>query len=498
MADVLKQTLYMSSVAADGVFWEDVAGTGAQLNRDITGAETHDSSDTTYLQILVSGDGAGISGDAYVERRWTAAHRTAASVTGPISFLRFIGRSRVTGNGSAGFFAGQIGANVGPPQTLSNSYVLRESDFYTDPATGLTWTNATINTREMGFTFEVMEDDAHYPTFADGRISEFYIEVWGPSATYLTGLSSASVTASSSMLTFSGSGVVVTVPNATIASGTSAVSIYPVARTTGTIVGATIYGLSSVDRFDFTNEKTAGGMITNSFRTASVVYPEGPYGPSFPTLDDITRIVPVSAGYSDGSDSTYVTRSVSCPAGQGRTGSFTWNFGSVYARVHGSLAPVTELSGDLGITAVRIGVRIRLGAELIDSPFSNWLWLVNPGYGNAYAFDSEAPYSTGLVAGQLTGPFYTVTTLIVPAEAPNGTWLYTDGEGFGVAETIASSVFSIDYDITNTNPYTVVAMAQVSEMWVEILGEATPRQEILLSQRFSPSNLVASIANSGG
>lgn len=178
MADVLKQTLYFNAAPTETL--TDINGTNPLLGRNITAAESHDASDTTYHELDVPGDGIGTDGLATTD---VYAVVGTASTAGGLSFLRVKARARVTGAGSSGTWQPRInGTPRGTATALSTSFTDYTQDFTTDPADSNAWTDAKVNAQTFGVLLQAAELDANFPTAAVIRFSEFEVQLWGPNS----------------------------------------------------------------------------------------------------------------------------------------------------------------------------------------------------------------------------------------------------------------------------------------------------------------------------
>lgn len=196
MPDILKQTLYWN--ANPGSTVTDIQNSGASQLRAITAAESHDASDATYARLNCSGDGLSVEGEATND---VEGALQTASVSGTISFLRFIFRHKVaksTGSGSAsGSHQPRInGVARGSAASSSGSFAESSQDFATDPADAAAWTNAKINAQTFGIQqYALTNDPGVYLTNARADLSEFRVEVWGPPLPQTSTPASVSATA---------------------------------------------------------------------------------------------------------------------------------------------------------------------------------------------------------------------------------------------------------------------------------------------------------------
>lgn len=193
MADLLKGTLWW---AADPT-WTlvDTNGTGASFGATLLAAGAHDASDVTHQELLVTGDGVGIEGDANMYTQ----HALTACPAGGIKFVRVKCRARAVLTAGAGAIqaTGQIrlsGVNY-DALTLTGTYQDFTVDLSTDPIDGLPWTVAKVNGHTWGiYARAFTQDPGVWLTAAAVRVAEYTLEVWGEDVTAIpTGASSDAV-----------------------------------------------------------------------------------------------------------------------------------------------------------------------------------------------------------------------------------------------------------------------------------------------------------------
>lgn len=173
---VLLQTLFAVSNRTSVL--TVVSGSGSFVDSPNTFAGTHDASDATV-------DFLGIGGSPGIEHATDRVQYTMQAATIPatsaISFVRVRIRAGALGDPAAYRVTPSInGFTRGTTRTLPVDSLFRDysEDFAADPSDGQAWTSAKINAKAWGFLLDL--DDTVGQENIGNNVSEFSIEVWGP------------------------------------------------------------------------------------------------------------------------------------------------------------------------------------------------------------------------------------------------------------------------------------------------------------------------------
>lgn len=226
MADALKQTLYWSSNPTD--FTDDLNGTGFTVSA-LTAAGSHDSSDSTYGQLVASGNDIDVPSVVWKEY----GYLTSYTQTGAISFVRAVIRARLTKLGGSGTSSWTIYPMVGTATAAgsaspNSSITTFTIDMATNPSTGTGWHAADFASVNFGFDSIVGGNDIS--TSSQARIYEIYFEVWGESGQTLTTTAANAVVAASTGSVVSGL-IALGLAAASCSSNASAPALVPVSVT---------------------------------------------------------------------------------------------------------------------------------------------------------------------------------------------------------------------------------------------------------------------------
>jgi hypothetical protein len=444
MADVLKQSLFWTGNPTFSL--ADLGGSGNFAeNRAITAAESHDANDATYEEVAVGGDGAGTNGDLLA-----TAHRaiTTAAASGVISFVRVRLRGRVTGGGGA---AGSAGPNVsGTPagsSFLSGSFADYSFDLATDPVAGGSWTNAKVNAQTWGLVLDVLFNDAFTPGSALLRVSEFSVELWGPSADSINLPSvgavlapgAAVLTAGVSVLSLPSVGAVLTPGDATLSPGPGAALLALESATVESI------GLDEA----FVKSKADPNALVNVATTVD--------GGSSPVI-----LRSNTAPYGDASDATKTL--LSSPGSWPNSGTLTFDF-------HGTIGS-SSVDGTGPIAGLRLFARIRPRKDA-NAVLNN------------FRFDFAAidrvlsPQPTVYAMPPAVAPFDTVVSDLITLSS-NGVpfeWGTTNDSVWTQAAN--GWRFKVDYSVGGAFAGQF-AQCEVADAWLEVYAVTGSPEEVLL------------------
>jgi hypothetical protein len=451
VADVLKQTLFFAGNPT--LSTTDFVGNGVTVFRTITAAESHDGSDATYYRFSTPSDIFGLGqGDVIAQVSRTI---DSASVTGSISFLRMRARGKkhqVGGDGNVfGRWQPRInGTDRGSQQELGNEVFADFSqDFSTDPADGLAWTNAKVNAQTFGTTLEVITNAATADNQAEVWLSEWFVELWGPSSDTSTP-ASVVLTVSSSAPT----GVL-----GLVTSAPQSVQLNVSSSAPTVVLGGVMSPVESV------------GMVAE-VATLPYAFQKSGFDPTQNTplasmLD--TGVAPItirsaSATYNDQSLATATLQN----HGPGGSGTDLKDLGGVQGAV--------AINGVGVIAGVKLYAIVRASKTGVAGSLTNFKFGTTMGVKALLAQPTVVDNTPGLTVDQ----YQTIESVLITTGAFGQPFEWGNGVN-SVWATFVAPTWTLNYDWTGGTQVRV----EIAEAWLVVQGpNGSQSEEVVLRQRF--------------
>jgi hypothetical protein len=456
MADVLKQTLFFAGNPTFST--TDFVGNGITVFRTLTAAESHDGSDATYYRFATPSDIFGLGqGDAIAQ---VSRSIDAASVTGAISFIRIKARGQYVKVGGDGTVQCRWqprinGVDRGVQQQFSSAFANFSQDFSTDPADGLAWTNAKVNAQTFGTTLEIITNAATVDNTAEGWLSEWSVELWGPSSDTSTP-ASVLLTASSSAPT-QVLGLVVSAPQS--------VPLALALSNPTLVLGAVVTPAESVPMG--MEVSTLPGSFSKTGFDASTVTPQASF---VDTANFPGTVRSANSTYGDQNLGTANTFN----HGPGGSGTDLKDLGGV----QGSVA----INGEGIIAGIKLFCTVRASRNTPSGTLNNFKFGTAMGLKAVLAQPTVFDNSLGLTPDM----FQTLQTALIPT-GPFGN-AFTWGNGVdSVWAALAAPTWTLNYDWAGG---AIQVRVEIAEAWIEVHGPVgNPQDEVVLRQRMGNSVL---------
>lgn len=433
MPDVLKQTLYWTGTPTDASV--DVNGTGGSYT-GMTAAQSKDGQDNTYAQATTTGDGAGTDGMREFTSYCTSANHTACSYAGAISFVRFIIRAKWFGTGASGTVKPNYNQNgYGTSATLTNTDTNYSWDFATVPSDSSAWTQTKLTNMDMGFEGIVDFQDAYSPNDGHVRVSEFRVEIYGPSVEIISPTSAAAVGAASTGSLITGL-VAHAVPASSMVSNASNPTVVPISVSLPMVASTIVAGCD-----DFV-------LLTDAADPQALVNQ-----PTF--IDSGSTPVTVRSNTAPYADLSLATRTLlSSPGTWPNSGSLTFNFGGLNA--------TTSIDGYGVIAGVKCIAMIRPRKDT-NATLNNFRFIVG---GTAHVLN---PQPTIGAMPPATVDYQKVESPLITDVSGNA---FEWGSGANSLFTrFVGWQFACDYAVSGAYAGQF-AQCEVAEAWLEVFGYA--------------------------
>ena len=177
MAITLLQTLYWGS---DPTHTLDVFQGSCSISRNITAAESHDSNNATFAQMLCAGD----LSDAGLSSLVVESLLQTCNTTGTISKVIVYSTIKSSGNYASNDTYFQFnGTQVGNVKNPTIGFVEYSEEFLTIPSGGA-WNKSAINSATWGLFMSGTTVDEN--SSMSSYHSEFRVEVWGEEGEVIT------------------------------------------------------------------------------------------------------------------------------------------------------------------------------------------------------------------------------------------------------------------------------------------------------------------------